>query len=75
MILHGNMEVLQLKIFENKKKLEHKKNELKLDIEFLNNCKQLGVYPKFLIFKLPNVTNVTSFKRPIYQTFNYTNLI
>ena len=28
-----------------------------LDIDFLNNCKQLGVYPKFLIFKLPNVFN------------------
>ena len=23
----------------------------------MNNCKQLGVYPKFLIFKLPNVSN------------------
>ena len=30
---------------------------LKLDIDFLNNCKQLGVHPKFLIFKLPNVSN------------------
>ena len=28
-----------------------------LDINFLNSCKQLGVYPKFLIFKLPNVSN------------------
>ena len=33
------------------------RNKLKLDIDFLNNCKQLGVYPKFLIFKLPNVSN------------------
>ena len=24
---------------------------------FLNDCKQLGVYPKFLIFKLLNVSN------------------
>ena len=38
-------------------KLEYKKNKLKLDIDFFNNCKQLGVYPKFLIFKLPNVSN------------------
>ena len=30
---------------------------MKLDIDFLNNWKQLGVYPKFLIFKLPNVSN------------------
>ena len=36
--------------------LEYKKKKLKLDINFLNNCKQLGVYPKFLIFKLPNVS-------------------
>ena len=39
------------------RKLEYKKNKLKLDIDFLNNCKQLGVYPKFLIFKLANVSN------------------
>ena len=38
-------------------KLEYKKNKLKLDIDFLNDCKQLGVYPKFLIFKLPKVSN------------------
>ena len=31
--------------------------ELKLDIDFINNCKQLGMYPKFLIFKLRNVSN------------------
>ena len=43
--------------FQKYEKLEHKMNKLKLDIEFLNNCKQLGVYPKFLIFKLLNVSN------------------
>ena len=32
-------------------------NKLKLDIDFLNICKQLRVYSKFLIFKLPNVSN------------------
>ena len=26
-------------------------------MDFLNNCEQLGVYPKFLIFKLPNFSN------------------
>ena len=56
-ILHGDMGMLQLKIFEKYEKLQYKKNKLKLDIDFLNNCKQLGVYPKFLIFKLPNVSN------------------
>ena len=43
--------------FQKYEKLEYKMNKLKLDIEFLNNWKQLGVYPKFLIFKLLNVSN------------------
>ena len=46
-----------VKDFRKYEKLEYKKNKLKLGIEFLNNCKQLGVYPKFVIFKLPNVSN------------------
>ena len=46
-----------VKDFRKYEKLEYKKNKLKLDINFLNNCKQLGVYSKFLIFKLPNVSN------------------
>ena len=33
-----------------------KMNKLKLKIGFLNNWKQLCVYSKFLIFKLPNVS-------------------
>ena len=51
---HGNVAV---KDFHKYGKLEYKKNKLKLDIDFLNNCKQLDVYPKFFIFKLPNVSN------------------
>ena len=51
---YGNVRV---KDFRKYKKLEYKKYKLKLDIDFLKNCKQLGVYPKFLIFKLPNVAN------------------
>ena len=50
----GNVTVKDFRKYE---KLEHKKNKLKLDIDFLNSCKQLGVYPKFLIFKLLNVSN------------------
>ena len=53
-LFHG---IVTVKNFEKYEKLEYKKNQLKLDIDFLNNCKQLGVYPKFLIFKLPNVSN------------------
>ena len=51
---HGNVTAKDFRKYE---KLEHKKNKLKLGIDFLNNCKQLGVYPKFLISKLPNVSN------------------
>ena len=51
---YGNITV---KDFRKYKKLEYKKNKLKLGINFLNNYKQLGVYLKFLIFKLSNVSN------------------
>ena len=51
---YGNVTV---KDFRKCEKLEYKKNKLKLDIDFLNNCKELVVYQKFLIFKLPNVSN------------------
>ena len=51
---YGNVTVKDFRRYE---KLEYKKNKLKLDIDFLNNCKQLGVYPKFVIFQLPNVSN------------------
>ena len=51
---HGNVTVKDFQKYEN---LEYKKNKLKLDIDFLNNYKQLGMHPKFLIFKLPNVSN------------------
>ena len=51
---YGNVTV---KDFQKYEKLEYKKNKLKLDIDFLNNWKQLGVYPKFLIFKLSNVSD------------------
>ena len=45
------------KDFRKHEKLEYKKNKLKLDTDFLNNCKELSVYPKFFIFKLPNILN------------------
>ena len=51
---YGNVTV---KGFRKYEKLEYKKKELKLDIDFLNNCKQLGLYLKFLIFKLRSVSN------------------
>ena len=49
-----------VKDFWKHEKLEYKKNKLKLDVNCLNNCKQLGVYPKFLICKLPTVSNNNS---------------
>ena len=51
---HENVTVKDFRKYE---KLEYRKEKLKLEIDFLNNRKQLGVYPKFLIFKLPNVSN------------------
>ena len=51
---YGNVTVKDFRKYE---KLEYKKKKLKLDINFLNNCKQLGVYSRFLIFKLPNVSS------------------
>ena len=37
---YGNVTVKDFRKYE---KLEYKKNKLKLDIDFLNNCKELGV--------------------------------
>ena len=51
---HGKVTVKDLLKYG---KLRYKKNKLKLDIDFLNNCKKPGVYPKLLIFRLPNVSN------------------
>ena len=64
------------KDFRKYEKLEYKKNKLKLDIDFLNNFKQLDGYPKFLIFKLPNVSNKDSLsirKRLLRSVINKLN--
>ena len=50
-------ENVTVKDFPKYENLAYKKNKLKLDIDFFNNCKQLDLYPKFLIFKLPNISN------------------
>ena len=49
---HENFAV---KDFRKYVKLKYQQNKLKLDINFLNNCKQLGLFPNFLIFKLTNI--------------------
>ena len=70
---YGNVTVKDFRKYE---KLEYKKNKLKLDIDFLNNCKQLGVCPKFLIFKLPNVSNkeaLSVLKRLLHSAINKHN--
>ena len=70
---YGNVTVKDFRKYE---KLEYKKNKLKLDIDFLNNWKQPGVYAKFLIFKLPNVSNkdvLSIHKRPLHSTINKCN--
>ena len=70
---YGNVMV---KDFQKYEKLECKKNKLKLDIDFLNYCNQLSVHPKFLIFKLPNVSNkdaVSIRKRLLRSAINKRN--
>ena len=67
---------VSVKDFRKYEKLEYKKNKLKLDTGFLNNYKQLGVYPKFLVFKPPNVSNKDALsicKRLLRSTSNKRN--
>ena len=83
MILHGNMEMLVFRNYFRKdfwkcKKLEYKKKKkkLKLNIDFLNKCKQHDVHPKFLNFKLLNVSNKDTLsirKRPLRNAINKHN--
>ena len=51
---YGNVTVKDFRKYEE---LQYKNDKLKLDLNFLNNCKQLGVYLKFFIFKPLNVSN------------------
>ena len=51
--------------------------DLALSITLKQLCKQLGVYPKFLIFKLPNVSNKDALsirKRLLRSTINLQHL-
>ena len=67
---YGNVTVKDFRKYE---KLEYKKYKVKLDIDFLNNWKQLGVSPKSLICKLPNVSNkdaLSVHKRLLYIAIN-----
>ena len=65
-----------VKDFRKYEKLEYKKKKLKLGIDFLNNWKQLGVYPRFIMFKLPNISNKDTLsicKRIFRSTINKHN--
>ena len=71
--IYGNVTV---KDFLKYEKLDYKQNKLKLDIDFLNNIKQLDMYLKFLIFKLLNVSNKDALsirKRLLRSTINNRN--
>ena len=66
---HGNVSVTDFRKYE-------KQNKLKVDINFLKISKQLGVYLKFLIFKLPNVSNkdtISICKRLLRSAINKCN--
>ena len=70
---HGNFAV---KDFQKYVKLKYQQNKLKLDIDFLNNCKQLCLFPNFLIFKLTNVSNkdaLSTRKRLLCSAINKCN--
>ena len=56
----GKYRNVTVKDFRKYEKLKYKQNKLELDIDFRKNCKQLCVYPKFLIFKLWNDSNKAS---------------
>ena len=67
---------IPVKNFQKHDKLQYKKNKLKLDIDFLSNCKQLWVYPKFLMCKLRNVSikdTLSICKRLLRNTINKRN--
>ena len=53
----GKYRNVTVKDFRKYEKIKYKQNKLELDIDFRKNCKQLCVYPKFLIFKLWNASN------------------
>ena len=70
---HGNA---RIKDFRKYEKLKYKLKKPKLDINFWNNYKQINVYPKFLNFKLPNVSNKDALsisKRLLHSAFNKRN--
>ena len=74
--IHIPRKHVTLKKFPKYEKLRYKQNKVKLDINFLNNYKQLGVYLKFLIFKLPNESNEDALsisKRLLRSAFNKCN--
>ena len=56
-------ENVTVKDFQKYQNLDYKKSKLKLDINFFNNCKQLGVYPKFFIFAITSSLYNTPCKR------------
>ena len=61
---------VKVKDFCKYEKLKYKKNKLKLDIDFLNKCKQLGVYSKFLILKQVFTMDFYILKKPIILYHN-----
>ena len=62
------------KDFRKYEKLEYKKNKLKLDIDFLNNCKQLGVLSRMFLIKTPYQFVKDSFVAPSTSVINNSNI-
>ena len=62
----GLVTIQQLRRLE---KLSIKRDKANLDINFLLNCKRLGVTPKFIFFRLPNVNShdAVSFRKKLLK--------
>ena len=63
---HGNVTLQDFRKYE---KLKYKHNKLNLDIDFLNNCKQLGVYPKllFLNFRMFQIKMLYQYVKDAFE--------
>ena len=54
-LAHENEGVVSISDFRKWEKLSIKKRKAELDINFLKNCQQFGVFPKYLCFNIPHV--------------------
>ena len=61
----GEISVTKLRKLE---KVSLKSRKAELDLRFLNNCKSLGVFPKFLCFHLPANSDAGSIRKQLLRS-------